>query len=152
MTSHRDDISFLVFSDDWGEHPSSCQHLFRQISKTHKVLWVNTVGMRNPRPALSDFDKALSKVRRMFWGPVPSNKNKPAAGVIACQPAMLPFIRLPLIRRINCSSVIRTVRRWLARLGMQGPILVTTVPNACDYTGKCGESRVVYYCVDDFTE
>ena len=152
MNSNRDDMSFLVFSDDWGEHPSSCQHLFWRISKEHKVLWVNTIGMRNPKPALSDFEKAISKVRKMFQGHDLSGKSVPGEGVIACQPAMLPFIRLPLVRRINRSSVIKSVRSNLSRLDMRGPILVTTVPNACDYIGKCGESRVVYYCVDDLAE
>lgn len=152
MNSNRDHISFLVFSDDWGEHPSSCQHLFRKISEKYKVLWVNTIGMRNPRLALSDIEKAFNKVRKMLSEPDKGAKHIPGEGVTACQPVMLPFIRLPLVRRINCSSVIISVRSRLARLDMRGPILVTTVPNACDYVGKCGESRVIYYCVDDFTE
>jgi glycosyltransferase involved in cell wall biosynthesis len=152
MISNRDDMSFLVFSDDWGEHPSSCQHLFRRISKNHKVLWVNTIGMRNPKLALSDLEKAVNKVRKMFAGSGGNAKNDPGAGVVACQPAMLPFIRLPWVRKINCTSVIKNVRSSLARLDMRSPILVATVPNACDYIGNCGESRVVYYCVDDFTQ
>jgi glycosyltransferase involved in cell wall biosynthesis len=102
--------------------------------------------------ALSDIEKAFNKVRKMLSTSDKSAKYISGEGVIACQPAVLPFVRLPLVRRINCSSVIRTVWSWLAKLDMRDPILVTTVPNACDYIDKCGESRVVYYCVDDFTK
>jgi glycosyltransferase involved in cell wall biosynthesis len=35
---------------------------------------------------------------------------------------------------------------------MQQPILVTSVPNACDIAGQLGEKRSVYYCVDDFSQ
>lgn len=144
-------MNFLVFSDDWGEHPSSCQHLFKRISQKHRVLWVNTIGMRKPRPAMSDLKKALYKVRRMLNSSNDAGKDLSCTGLTVCQPPMLPFIGLPGIRRINSVSVIRTIRSRLTELGMQSPILVTTVPNACDYIGKCGESKVIYYCVDDFT-
>ena len=32
---------FVVFSDDWGRHPSSCQHLFRQLLPRYRTFWVN---------------------------------------------------------------------------------------------------------------
>ena len=38
--------NILIFSDDWGRHPSSCQHLARRLLRRHRVLWVNTIGMR----------------------------------------------------------------------------------------------------------
>ena len=41
--------SLVVFSDDWGRHPSSCQHLVRQLLPRYEVLWVNTIGTRAPR-------------------------------------------------------------------------------------------------------
>src|SRR5262245_8337679 len=39
----------LVFSDDWGRHPSSCQHLIRRLRQDFPVLWVNTIGTRQPK-------------------------------------------------------------------------------------------------------
>ena len=148
-----DRTPFLVFSDDWGVHPSSCQHLFRHIAKTHKVLWVNTIGMRNPKPTFADFGKAVSKIARMFRGrDGQGNSGSIENGVVACQPFMLPFANWPGVRRFNTRSVVRKIRESLARLGLDNPILVTTVPNACDYVGKCGERKVIYYCVDDFSE
>ena len=39
----------VIFSDDWGRHPSSCQHLARHWVGSYDVVWVNTIGMRPPR-------------------------------------------------------------------------------------------------------
>ncbi|MSP72677.1 MAG: hypothetical protein EXR76_10970 [Myxococcales bacterium] len=52
---------FIVFSDDWGRHPSSCQHLFRHIALEHRVLWVETVGLRPPLLTRADLCRAAEK-------------------------------------------------------------------------------------------
>lgn len=151
MRERSGEEAFLVFSDDWGEHPSSCQHLFRRISKDHRTLWVNTIGMRNPGLTRRDIRKASGKISRMLKGTGNGGKPRPSRdGVRVLQPPMLPFGNLDLVRLVNRLSVTREVRRESAGLGLDRPVLVATVPNACDYVGRCGESRVIYYCVDDF--
>jgi len=153
INKNERDITFLVFSDDWGEHPSSCQHLFKHISKDHGVLWVNTIGMRSPKPTLSDLNKAVKKIRKMTSSHTKNNKSyNPDAKLQVCQPPLLPFSNIDLIRRINCMSVKRTVWKRMNESGLKRPILATTVPNACDYIGRFGEQGVIYYCVDDFSE
>jgi hypothetical protein len=52
------DFAFVVFADDWGRHPSSCQHIFRRILPKAEVLWVNTVGLRTPRISLYDIKRS----------------------------------------------------------------------------------------------
>lgn len=147
------DLCFLVFSDDWGEHPSSCQHLFRIIGRRYPVLWVNTVGMRTPRPTLTDASKALRKLRKMIFGAEARQRtHSENLSLSVCQPPMLPFAISSLSPRVNRTSVIHAVRKRLAELNMKRPLFVTTVPNASDYVGACDERRVVYYCVDDFSE
>jgi glycosyltransferase involved in cell wall biosynthesis len=145
--------SFFVFSDDWGQHPSSCQHLFREISKRHRVVWVNTIGMRDPRLNWVDFRKAWGKIRKMvFTSPSVVSECTQTRNISVCQPAMLPFAQIGWVRWVNRQSVLRSVNRLQRSIGMQNPVLVTTVPNACDYVGFLGEKKVVYYCVDDFSE
>ena len=53
---------------------------------------------------------------------------------------------------MNRKFVHRAVRDQLLLLSISHPVLVTTVPNACDVMGYCAVKRVVYYCVDDFAE
>jgi len=146
-------ISFIVFSDDWGEHPSSCQHIFKHIIKDHPVIWVNTIGMRMPNLSLYDLRKAILKLKKMFVGNATEKKaciSEPNLTVI--QPLMLPFIKWSLVRLINRNSVIRAVKNVSKELKLNASTMVITAPNACEYIGLCGENKVIYYCVDDFSE
>jgi len=144
-------MHFLVFSDDFGEHPSSCQHLFRHIAKEHRVLWVNTIGMRTPRLNKTDVHKAARKLGKMVKSRANNSKSgREDPNISVVQPFMLPYAHLSVIRKFNKRSVIKRVQKELKRLDMKSPILVTTVPNACDYVGAFDEQRVAYYCVDDF--
>lgn len=139
---------FVVFSDDWGEHPSSCQHLFLRIAKDFPVIWVNTVGMRNPGLTIADARKAYRKLKRMLSGSSQSPGRQSEVTVL--QPPMLPYAGLQIVRDLNRRSVVRAVQGALGRLGLSSPIVVTTVPNAADMVGLIGGARIVYYCVDDF--
>ena len=157
---------FVVFSDDWGEHPSSCQHLFAQLLPAHPVLWVNTVGMRTPTLSPADFRKAWRKLSRMIHrggGEAAAQESERARSAVSaapartsaprvCQPLMLPFNRLRAVRRANEISVTGRVRRACREMGIEAPVVVSSVPNACDYVSRLEGSRVVYYCVDDFAQ
>lgn len=142
---------FLVFSDDWGEHPSSCQHIFRHIARNHRVLWVNTIGMRNPTLSWTDGRKAIVKVSKMFRRRRASTAKGKDEHVTVCQPFMLPGSRSRMARAFNARSVTGTVRALLDKLEMSDPIVVTTVPNASEYPELLEGRKVIYYCVDDFS-
>ena len=143
--------SFVVFSDDWGEHMSSSQHLFRHIAAQHRVLWVNTVGMRRPTLTLADLRKACRKLSRMMPLRRPNkSEGNSASPITVCQPFMLPFGRYETVRAFNTLSVTRTVRATVERAQLRCPIVVCTVPNAGDYRDLLRDWTVVYYCVDDF--
>ena len=60
-----DRARLVVFSDDWGRHPSSAQHLIRQLLPRYQVDWVNTVGTHRPRLSLGDFRRAVEKLKGM---------------------------------------------------------------------------------------
>ena len=149
----KQQLAFLVFSDDWGEHPSSCQHIFKHIVKEHKVLWVNTIGMRNPKLSITDFGKVFYKIRKMIFGTGSSiEQSLHPPNLKVCQPLMLPYANFLLVRKLNKYLVVRSVQSKMAEFKMGKAIFVTTVPNACDFVGKFGAKKNVYYCVDDFTE
>lgn len=153
MSTKVNNNSFLVFSDDFGEHPSSCQHLFRHISKNNSVLWVNTIGMRIPKFNKRDALKAILKIKKMIPGLWASGKAPAVTQKIrVCQPPMLPFLNIPAIRFFNKKSVVYQVQKQLKSLNMNYPVIVVTAPNACDYIDHFNKSSVVYYCVDDFSE
>ena len=142
---------FVVFSDDWGEHPSSCQHIFRHIAKNHRVLWVNTIGMRNPTFSWADARKVVVKGSKMFR----RRREAAATGndhhVTVCQPFMLPGTDSRMVRAFNARSVTGKVRARLDQLDMRDPVVVATVPNASEYPELLRGRKVIYYCVDDFS-
>jgi glycosyltransferase involved in cell wall biosynthesis len=144
--------SFLVFSDDFGEHPSSCQHIFRHAPNHSPVLWVNTVGMRLPQLTARDFHKAVLKVKRMMYGSDSCTNEYAVSQIYVSQPLMLPILNVPGIQSVNKLSVRSTVNRQLTKLGITSPVVVVTAPNASNYLGLFKKRRTVYYCVDDFAE
>ena len=138
-------LDFVVFSDDWDRHPSSCQHLFRRIARDHRVLWVNTIGLRAAKAdkftllrgleKLKEWSRPLRRISEDFW-------------VLA--PIMLP-ISGGLAGRLNVQLVAATVRHVMRRMGLRRPILWSSIPTAVDYVGRLGESAVVYYVTDDYS-
>lgn len=146
--------SFIVFGDDWGAHPSSVQHLFRRIARTHRTLWVNTLGLRPPRLDRRDAERVVRKLRGML-GPraAPSSAPSTTEGLDlhVVSPPMLPWMRPAPMRIANRESVRLAVGRAAERLGLREPVVVTTVPNGVDGRGLAGSRCLVYYCVDDFT-
>lgn len=147
MLTNRD---IIVFSDDWGRHPSSCQHIVNCLLPYNRVLWVNTIGMRSPQLTLYDVKRSIEVVVNWFASPCDNVQSSLPTNLKVVSPAMIPFNGFPGIRRINRMTVKRTIKKLLAELAMNAPIVITTFPCTCDFVGEFGESVHVYYCVDDF--
>ena len=39
----------IVFGEDFGGLPSSTQHLVKHLPKMRKIIWVNSIGLRQPK-------------------------------------------------------------------------------------------------------
>ena len=141
---------FIVFADNWGRHPSSTQHVFRHILSGNRVLWVQTIGLRNPRWSVYDLKRSAEILRR-FTGRE-SGQAASVPNLWISNPRMLPYSNLAAIRALNRMSVVKTVKAAARALEFTDPILVVAAPNAADYLGALGERLSVYYCIDDFTQ
>lgn len=142
---------FIVFSDDWGRHPFSCQHIMEHFLPHNRLLWVQTIGLRTPRLTLYDMRRSLEKITS-WVAPKDTGRQAPLPeNLHVLSPVMIPFNTFPMVRLFNKRSVVHAVRQAMHTLGMHNPILLATLPNACDYVGCFEESLVIYYCVDDFT-
>ncbi|MEZ6138606.1 MAG: glycosyltransferase [Pirellulaceae bacterium] len=143
---------WLVFADDWGRHPSSCQYLVRELMHAVDVTWVNTIGMRTPRLDRATLVRTCSKVRSCLRPATTDRKPErdhaaPAPRIL--NPPMWPWFTRRLDRRIN---------RWLLRKSLSRAIqdvsrpriAITTIPIVADLIGVLPVDRWVYYCVDDF--
>ncbi|MBL8809556.1 MAG: hypothetical protein JNM43_05220 [Planctomycetaceae bacterium] len=149
--------SLVVFSDDWGRHPSSCQHLVRQLLPDFKVLWVNTIGTRAPRLDLQTFRRVAEKV--MQWGRRSSSKGTESSAKESIQnhpnltvvnPKMWPWFSTDRDRALNRWLLTRQLNSLIGKLP-QPVIALTTLPITADLPGHLSVGGWLYYCVDDFS-
>ncbi len=142
----------LVFADDWGRHPSSCQHLVRRLLDRHSVTWVNTIGMRPPRLDLLTLKRGLGKLRQWLQSHQGADAPRsPTVGPSVLNPRMWPWFRSGFDRRINRMLLLSQLAPVVASLP-EPPIAVTTLPIVADLMGRLPVRRWVYYCVDDFAQ
>ncbi|MGH7171128.1 MAG: glycosyltransferase [Gemmataceae bacterium] len=138
----------LVFADDWGRHPSSCQHLIRHLLDRHTVHWINTIGTRPPRWNLSTLRRGWEKIRH--WTPRSAQAEALPAHLKVHNPRMWPWFRSQWDRRINRRLLGRSLTALVESLPAP-PVAITTLPIVADLVGLLPVRRWVYYCVDDFS-
>ena len=141
-------LNLLVFSDDWGLHPSSCQHLIRHLLGQYSVTWVNTIGTCPPGFDWGTVKRGLQKVGQWGWK---KNLRVLPPGLKVVAPIMWPWFRSRLDRQLNRLLLGRRMVPMVRSL--QRPVVaVTTIPIVADLMGLLPVDRWVYYCVDDFAE
>jgi glycosyltransferase involved in cell wall biosynthesis len=136
----------LVFSDDWGRHPSSCQHLVQHLSAHRRVTWVNTIGLRPPRFDRATAVRGYEKLHSWYRQP---SSNGNGSGLHVVNPVMWPSFRSRFARGVNRRLLGRISRR-VGRIGPE-PVIMTTLPLVADLVGRVRSARWVYYCVDDYS-
>ena len=139
----------LVFADDWGRHPSSCQHLIRHLLNRHPVHWINTIGTRPPRFNWDTVRRGLEKIGH--WTGRSDKREVLPESLHVHNPRMWPWFRSKADRWINRRLLGRYLRSLIESLPAP-PIAITTLPIAADLVGLLPVQRWVYYCVDDFSE
>ncbi|MEM9252251.1 MAG: hypothetical protein AAGB29_07860 [Planctomycetota bacterium] len=153
-------LNLVVFSDDWGRHPSSCQHLVRHLmvrGVVGEVVWVNTIGTRRVRLSWADAKRAVGRLWQMAFSRRDFSPSEEASGPAprVVSPMMWPGFRAGWQRRFNAKRIVGAVRRaidpgkrWVG---------LTTLPITADVVKPLrvlpggGVERWVYYCVDDFS-
>lgn len=138
----------LVFSDDWGRHPSSCQHLVSRLLDRYAVTWVNTIGMRTPSFNLATIKRGVEKMTQ--WARRPRIDDELPENLSVLNPRMWPWFTRNRDRRLNRYLLKRALRDVVD--SGDGPITaITTLPIVADLIGELDVDRWIYYCVDDFS-
>lgn len=140
----------VVFGEDWGSLPSSTQHLMRNLCKTRKVLWVNSIGLRKPKLTLADLKRV--------WKKISSHQQKgtktvslPRGKFSLINPLTIPAPSSRLERYMAAKLLQRQVLKAIKKAQLNDPILWMSLPTATDLIGKLGDRASVYYCGDDFS-
>ncbi|MBW1803910.1 MAG: glycosyltransferase [Deltaproteobacteria bacterium] len=146
MIRNRD---FIVFSDDWGRLPFSCQHIMQHFLPENRILWVNTVGLRRPVLNFCDIKRSFEKIRSFFM--VKGEIQDSPRNLWISDPMMIPYSQLRIVREFNKFSAVKKIRAFIKRYGFSNPVVISTVPNVADYVKEFNEDMVIYYCIDDYT-
>jgi glycosyltransferase involved in cell wall biosynthesis len=147
----------LAFHDDWGRHPSSSQHLVRQLLRRRRVLWVNTIGTRRPTLSVRDARRAAEKLRAWLLpraGDDATHRVNGAAAApepIVISPPMWPDFATAASRAINAALLTRSIERAVARHFDATPAVFTAIPIIADVVPRLRARRCVYHCVDDWS-
>lgn len=161
----------LVFSDDWGRHPSSCQHLIGGLLDRYDVSWVNTIGTRLPQFDWYTLKRGVGKIREWVM-PRPSQAAKtshhevgpseapsphaPMRQPKVLAPVMWPSFRTPAERWLNRQIMPRALGRRIpihsSAVDRPTRIGITTIPIVAPLMDKLAVDAWIYYCVDDLSE
>ncbi len=139
--------SIICVSQDWQGDPTSKTHIMRVLSKKNRVLWVNSIGMRRPKAAASDFRRLVAKLRRIVSGVRQVEPN-----IYVMDPPVLPLPGVAAAERVNRVVLAARLRSLCRRLNFQRPIVWTFLPNVSWLLGRLQERMVIYHCVDEYSE
>ena len=140
----------VIIAEDWGRHPSSTQHLAKQLAASRKILYVNSLGLRRPRLSVADLRRVVRKFLDLFGTRTPEGQEPAPPNLTVVAPLALPFPGSRMAGRINRWLLGRRIRNAMSRRGITTPVLWVSMPTGVDAIGELGERAVIYYCGDDF--
>jgi glycosyltransferase involved in cell wall biosynthesis len=140
--------NIICFAKDWSEIPTSNNHVMRLLARENRVLWLNSIATRVPSLRSGrDVRKIGQKLVGFLRGPKQVEEN-----MWVYTPLVLPLPHSRIAAVLNLWILRMTLALLRRRLGMPAFQLWTFLPNTADYVGRLGESLVVYYCVDEWSQ
>ena len=136
----------VVFSNDWDGDPLSKTHIMRILARDNRILWVNSIGNRAPRPNAHDARRIWKKLAAFQRGLREVEHN-----LFVLSPLAIPFFGSEWIRRINRMLLRRQIHAAARELGFDRFISWSYLPASAPVSGTLGEELVVYQCVDEFS-
>ncbi len=160
-------MDWVIFGDDWSAHPSTTQHLVRNLPSGDRVVWINSIGMRQPELSLADAQRALGKLRRLIGSThgaakatgstvsgqhrlFENSRSAEGPAMVVVQPAVIPMHLNPAARSLNRASLARSVIRAKRALGITKFDLLSSTPVAEAYLEAMEPDRVGYLRLDDY--
>jgi glycosyltransferase involved in cell wall biosynthesis len=151
MSAVSDDyrtLPIVCYAEDWGRLPSSTQHLMRELSKTHPILWVDSMGLRAPSAASAgDLKRIWNKIKKFSEGIEEVEPN-----IFRLSPLVLPLHKFSLVRRFNRRLMKVYVGGFLKKKRFDRFIQWSSTPTSAPMLGALSELANVYYLGDEFSE
>jgi glycosyltransferase involved in cell wall biosynthesis len=137
------DIVCVGFADWDTELWTNQHHLMSRLARDNRVLFVESLGLRQPQLAGRDLARIARRLRRGLGRP------RAVDGLHVLSPLVVPLHRSRLVRALNARLLPWLVARAARGLGLRRPILWAYVPQAEALIEALSPSLIVYHCVDD---
>src|SRR3989339_2286399 len=121
-------------------------HIMSRLSVRNKVLFIESLGLRQPTIQRKDICRIFRRVGKFLHGP-----RKVSDTLRVYAPLVLPFHSLAVVRLFNTWFLRLQLEILVRMLGIKNPIIWSYIPNAVYYLGRWHEKLSVYHCVDDLT-
>ncbi|MEM7516571.1 MAG: glycosyltransferase [Planctomycetota bacterium] len=149
----------VVFSDDWGRHPSSCQHLISQLVPRYRVDWVHTIGTRRPKLDLGDLKRGAEKAREWLKRSKSSGEGHKSStpriphNLRIHSPVHWPGFQTGVERKLNWMLLWRSLKELFLDENDRPEAIITTASIPVDLARSTRKDHNwFYYCVDDLAE
>lgn len=142
----------IVFGEDWGHLPSSTQLLIQALLNLGwDVIWINSIGMREPSISWSYFSRLLNKIKRFFKSKAKDSSLNLSKKITVIHPMTIPLYSFKSVDRINRFILKQQLSRWLKDKELTQPLIWVSLPTGYPYLKLFNHCPIVYYCCDDFT-
>jgi glycosyltransferase involved in cell wall biosynthesis len=137
----------ICFANDWDGDPLSKKHVMKLLARNNRILWINSIGNRNPTVSGRDLQRIVKKVCQFATGTRKVHDN-----IWNFTPLVVPFHGSNMARALNEQLLVASIQLICRRLRFRSPITWTFVPSSADVVGQFGEKLVLYHCVDEYSQ
>ncbi len=126
---------------------NSHQVALRLAQRGHRVLYVESTGLRPPAPLGSshDLSRVLQRVRGWIGG-----VRQVAPNLQVLSPVAPSGVGPARLRELSMGALGRAAARAARRLGLERPVLWAFLPTYLRMANALDPRLVVYHCVDDY--
>lgn len=148
MTLPRDVPICLLASAGWDTPaPVNVHHIARRFAaRGHRVLFVETVGLRAPVPWLLRDMRRLGRRLHGWMRGVREVHER----LFVLSPIALPGTARSALADLSARWTARAVREALAALGMEAPVVWAFLPRYAPIVEHLRPRLTVYHCVDHY--
>ena len=139
-------MTWLVFGDDWGRHPSTTQHLAARLGAHDRVVWIDSLAMRSPQPTAADARRVWERLRGVRKA---ADAAPDPTWLVRPRPRVLPWHLSALPGSLNRAAISRAVK---GALGAEVPMVLASNPVAALYLDDIPRSALAYLRLDDYAE
>jgi len=152
LKKHDLDYEIVVLSDEWFGLPFSCKHLLKHFLPDHRLIWVETIGLRSPKLNLYDLKRTITKISQWIFSVNKSDQQVIPKNLNIINPFQIPYNHFNVVRAINKSVLLRAINGLGDKAANRTRVFITTWPFVGNLVGRLGDRLSVYYRVDDFSE